>query len=695
MKKNPLFFHYVIRTSKLSIGRTSSSLRLAFRRFRYSVIPLFLLRILIMEFISSFVISINAQTSIKIPALNIIGTEWSVNYSTNTPSTTVNTKSNAFDGKLNTYFASYERSGTWVGLDLSDKHVITKIAYAPRNEYPQRLLLGIFEGANNPDFSDAVPLFMITETPLTLILTEQEINCSRGFRYVRYVGPNDARCSIAEIEFYGYKSAGNNSHFPQLTNLPTITISTVNAEEIVSRDFYVSGFVSVINNGTIYSDLLEIRGRGHNSWLYPKKPYRIKLRNKTNLLGFPAMERKWTLINNYGDKTLMRNLLAFDLSKRAGMPYTPAGKPVDVILNGEYKGTYNLCDQVEIAHGRIDIQPLASKDIALPELSGGYFIEVDAYAVQEEEGWFVSALRNTPVRIRNIDTDNILPQQFFYIRDHYNKMEAAIFASNYKHPVNGFRKYIDTESFLRHFLIGEITGNSDTYWSVYMYKERNSDIFKFGPVWDADLCYDNDNRTYPVNSKTQWIYEFGSAAYGFRGVVYQLLSDEELFSQLQLMYAGYRDSNILTKESLLDVVDYYASELALSQRLNFMRWNILNKKVHLNPVVHGSYEAEVYHVKNYISERIDWMDKKLGYVPNGNSNEKTTLSDIAVYANAGAICFNHVTEPTNVSIADMTGRVIFSKSIQGNMTVPVAKGIYFVTISGVKGHIKMIKCLIT
>jgi len=639
----------------------------------------------------------NAQTSLKLPAHTIIGSEWSVDYSTNNPSTTVNTKSNVFDGNLNTFFASNERNGTWVGLDLSDRYVITKIAYAPRNAIslgPTRLLLGIFEGANNPDFSDAVPLFMISEPPPIKILTEQVINCSRGFRYVRYVGPPDARCNIAEIEFYGYKSVGNNTHFHQLTNLPTITISTVNAATIVSRDDYISGFISVIDNGTIYSDLIEIRGRGHNSWLYPKKPYRIKLRNKTNLLGLPANERIWTLINNYGDKTLMRNLLAFDLSERLGMVYTPAGKAVDVILNGEYKGTYNLCDQVEIAPERIDIQPLTSKDIALPELSGGYFIEVDPYTIDEEEGWFISARNSTPVKIRNLDTENILPQQYFYIRDHYNKMENTLFSTNYKDPVNGFRKYIDAESFLRYFLLGEITGNTDICWSVYMYKERNCDLIKFGPIWDVDLGFNNDRRTYPINSNPRWVYEYGSAAKGWREVIRRLLSDEALFSQLQMMYAGYRDSSILTKKSLLEVADNYAFALDRSQRLNFMRWDILHKQVHLNPIAPGSYEAEVNHVKNYISERIDWLDQKLGYKPIENAIAATTLPNISVYTNVGSIWFNDVIEPVFISIANITGSVVFSKSIQENTSVPVTSGMYFVTISDAKGRTKTEKCLV-
>ena len=58
----------------------------------------------------------------------------------------------------------------------------------------------------------------------------------------------------------------------------------------------------------------------------------------------PAKEKKWTLINNYGDKTLMRNILAFEVSRRVGLGYTPFCHPVDVIVNGEYRGCYQLCD---------------------------------------------------------------------------------------------------------------------------------------------------------------------------------------------------------------------------------------------------------------------------------------------------------------------------------------------------------------
>ena len=93
----------------------------------------------------------------------VIGTEKSVDYGTNTASTTVNTRECAFDGNLNTYFAAYDRSYAWVGLDLGAPHIITRIGWAPANRSrgDERILLGVFEGANSADFMDAMPIYII------------------------------------------------------------------------------------------------------------------------------------------------------------------------------------------------------------------------------------------------------------------------------------------------------------------------------------------------------------------------------------------------------------------------------------------------------------------------------------------------------------------------------------------------------
>ena len=537
----------------------------------------------------------------------VIGTQETVDYQTNTMSTTVNTRDNAFDGDLNSYFASWERSYTWAGLDLGEPFVITRVGWSPRNDGQgeQRVVLGVFEGANREDFMDALPIYIITEKGKIGQMSYADVECSRGFRYVRYVGPSDARCNIAELEFYGHQGEGDNSRLYQLTNLPTVSIHTLNGEIPYDKEHQIVSQLTIISgDGTaLLSEPGTTRERGNASRSFPKKPYRIKFDKKQHVLDAPAKAKKWTLINNYGDKTLMRNMLAFELSRRMGMTYTPYGTAVDVLLNGEYKGCYQLCDQVEINKNRINITEMTSKDNEGSALTGGYFVEIDAYAY-EEKSWFNSNKGN-PVTIKSPDEDSITTQQKNYIKGYFNKMEA------------NWKSYLDLNSFLRHFLVGELSGNTDTYWSVYMYKDRDDDMMYTGPVWDFDLAFNNDQRTYPVNSKTDYIYRSGGSCAGnMRSFTDKIVvNDANAKKQLVEIWDEARQGG-LTEENMVAYIDSLESVLQQSQKLNFIRWPMMNQLVHQNFKIWGSYEAEVENVRDFMKERIDWMDRKLNYTYN-------------------------------------------------------------------------------
>ena len=562
----------------------------------------------------------------------VIGTTESVDYSYSRKSTTVNTREMAFDGDLNTFFASWERSYTWTGLDLGTPHVITKLGWSPRNDSQgvSRMILGVFEGANREDFMDVLPLYIITEKGAIGQFSYADIDCSRGFRYVRYVGPSDARCNVAELEFYGHEGEGDDSHLVQLTNLPVVTLHTKDNVEPYDKENLIETQIAIVSdNGTkLLSEPGTIRERGNASRSFPKKPWRIKFDHKQKVLAAPVKAKKWTLINNYGDKTLMRNLLAFELSRRMGMPYTPYAAAVDVLLNGEYKGTYQLCDQIQIHKGRVDITEMTAEDISGEALTGGYLIEIDAYASQEAS-WFNSSKGN-PVTIKSPDEDSITYEQSNYIKNYFNKMEKQ------------WRTYLDLNTFLRHFLVGELSGNTDTYWSVYMYKERNDDLIYTGPVWDFDLAFENDNRTYPVNSNTDYIYRTnGSCTGNMRSFVNSIvISDSEAKAQLVEIWDSVRQGG-LNEESMTEYIDRWEEALQQSQRLNFLRWLIMNQKVHQNPKIWGSFEAEVQNVRRFMQERIAWMDKRLDYtfVPTGVVAQ-TFESDVlptAVYTLSGQL----------------------------------------------------------
>ncbi len=545
-----------------------------------------------------------------------IGSSPSVDYNNGaSASTTANLPKDAFDGNLETFYASYERSYTWVGLDLGTPHVITRVGWSPRNDGvgPQRVQLGVFEGANLPDFSDALPIYLIDQQGVIGKMSYTDTQQSKGFRYVRYVGPNNARCNIAELAFYGHKGEGDNSHLYRPTNLPLVVIHTQDAVEPADKVNNIVSIVSIVgDDGSLLTDSATTRLRGNASMQFPKKPYRIKFAHKQRPLNAAAKAKKWTLINNYGDKTLMRNIVAFHLSEVVGMPYTPFCRAVDVMLNGEYKGCYQLCDQVEIGKGRINIKKMEPTDTQGDALTGGYFWEIDAYAY-EEQSWFNSNHGN-PVTIKSPDEDDITAEQSNYLRNHFNSMEADVYGTQYQDPTNGWRRLLDEQTFLKHFLVGEMSGNTDTYWSVYQYKQRGNDTIFTGPVWDFDLAFDNDNRTYPVNNKRDFIYRSGGSHAGDmqRFVDRIVISDPQTLTTLREIWDKARH-NGLSDSELNQYIDSIAQALNESQRLNFMRWDILGQWVHQNPQVAGSYTGEVGVLKNFVSKRVAWMDNRLGY----------------------------------------------------------------------------------
>ena len=529
----------------------------------------------------------------------VIGSQYSVDYNNNNAqSTTVNTKNNVFDGNYETYFASYDRSQTWVGLDLGEKHVITKVGWSPRIDHQSRVELALIEGANEPDFSDALPLYIVKEAGENRKMHYGEVDCTRGFRYIRYVSPNDVRCNLAELEFHGYKSEGDDYKLYQLTNLPTVVINTYNAQEITSKEVEIGCTVYIISKDG--KDLLtgkqtKVRGRGNASWDFPKKPYRIKFDTKQSPLGAPAAAKKWTLLSNYGDKTLMRNMLAFEVSRRVGLSYTPFCHPVDLIVNGEYRGCYQLCDQVEAADGRV-------------EAKNGYLIEIDAYAYNEDV-WF-SSNKGTPVTIKHPDEDDITDQQIEFIKSYFNKMETAVFSTNFKDETNGYRKYLDLDSFLRNFIVGEFSGNTDTYWSVYMYKDAADGKLYTGPAWDYDLGFENDYRTYPINNLSDYIYASNGsvASEAVRSMVTKIVKNDPA-AKARLIEIW---EEALNKGDLrnLNAYAYDAAQmLKESQALNFKRWKILDQYVHMNFQALGSYDAEVNTVRNYITNRLTKFDQ--------------------------------------------------------------------------------------
>lgn len=581
---------------------------------------------------------------------------------------------NLFDGNAATLFRGSHADRAWAGLDLGEKYVITKIKWMTSDDEAWKVNLGVFEGANSPDFMDALPLYIIRETNGAGQWNEAIVNNSAGFRYVRYVGPRrltDANANdqmgtcegshgeMAELRFFGEKGEGDNSNLYRLTNLPTVVINTVDMEEPrdkfadPDKEHNIVATLSVIDtDGNLVTAPGITRERGNYSRTFPKRPLRMKFDKKNKPLPEArATKKKWELLNNFGDKTLMRNLVAFDIAKMFGMEWVPFCAPVDVILNGEYRGCYQLTDSKEVDPNRVNIHEMTLEEAMAGDdaLSGGYFIEIDAYADQEPEGtWFRSEGGYTiPITVKSPnDGDVMIPYDvetetgvtvpwlhgqtegspLTYITDYFSEIERRLYDGKFT-GAGSYRELFDVESFLQLLMVNEVAGNKDIMWSFNMYKDANDPYMFSGPAWDFDVAFDNSRYiTQQAFDNDSFLYKnTPSVAGGFRDFTDRMMEDEQTLNELRHLWGAARD-NGLSYDALAQKIDEYATLLDASQKLNFAKWPILSTPVHDSDVARGSYAAEVAHIKDFLQKTISHFDKKLKYKP----GEHTSMVEVTV-----------------------------------------------------------------
>ncbi len=268
--------------------------------------------------------------------------------------------------------------------------------------------------------------------------------------------------------------------------LPVVRVETQGRAPILDKENYVPATFTIDPNGTDvapYTGTIGIRGRGNSTWTLPKKPYKVKLDTKSALMGMPS-KRDWALLANAFDRSQVRTTTAAAISEATDLAWTPRYRHVEVLLNGEYQGVYQLSETVEPGSNRVDIDELEDTDNALPEVSGGYLLELDDRLEENNEpGWRTA--RNVPIVVK--EPDPTTPAQRSYIRNHITTFENRLFSTDYTDPVLGFRPYLDIGAFIDLYLVQEITRNGDSYWSsTYFYKKRDDDKLYFGPMWDFD-----------------------------------------------------------------------------------------------------------------------------------------------------------------------------------------------------------------
>ncbi|GAB6012518.1 CotH kinase family protein [Viscerimonas tarda] len=381
----------------------------------------------------------------------------------------------------------------------------------------------------------------------------------------------------------------------RLTNLPTLYITTDDGIDPWSKTTYQSGRIIVKSSDpTEEVDMVtEIRGRGNSTWSASKKPYRIKLDKKHNLLNNKAKAKSWVLLANDFDKALIRNAVAFKISELLGFEFSPSSRFVDLVLNGTYRGNYQLTDQMQVHKNRVPVEEIETAGVtALPDITGGYLIEVDGFAGSPD--WWYRTNKGMPITIHSPDADVINVTQYNYIKDFTQKFETALFASNFSDPENGFRKYVDEKSLVDWYIGCELTGNPDSFWSTYMYKYRNVDKFYFGPLWDFDIAFNNDSRLGDATYKLMRDH-----AHDPKTWIKQLWKDPWFKRAVNDRWTELVNGGILNK--LLTYIDETKTLISASQVLNENKWHKA-----------GNYQEQINTLKSYLQSRINFLTESFG-----------------------------------------------------------------------------------
>lgn len=371
------------------------------------------------------------------------------------------------------------------------------------------------------------------------------------------------------------------------TGLPVVYIDTQDQAPVVSKDDYVNGSMVIKEKGEIASEnTMRIKGRGNATWTYPKKPYKIKLDKKAPILGMEEA-KDWVLLANYCDKTLLRTGIAFKLSRLMNFPWTPDDRFVELVLNGEYMGNYQLVEPIEQGTNRVNIP------------DDGYLFERDGY-YNQEPNYFVSSSRKYGFSFKNPDPEeDLTTQQWEYIKNYMDEFESILQSSTFNDPLNGYARFIDVPSFVHWFVFHNILANHDT--NVYMVKADMGDSkVEMYPVWDFEwsigIGWYDGARPRPAN-----YYVWNSNAFYYD----KLLQDPAFKTRIRELW-----QNTTVTDEILKYIDETSALLDLSQQLNFKRWNIMNQRVSVGGIPMGSYEAEVECDRQFFINHMNWLNSE-------------------------------------------------------------------------------------
>ncbi len=331
------------------------------------------------------------------------------------------------------------------------------------------------------------------------------------------------------------------------------------------------------------SGAAEFKGRGNSSWNYfSKKGYQIKFDKKTSMFGEGAA-KKWVLIANANDGSMMKNKIAYELASSSAMAFVPSAHYADLWINGEYQGLYLVTDKVEIGKTRLNL-----KD------DKGVLVEMDNVFYYDENIYFRSSVTGYFYTMKEAVNEDS--------REGMVSFKAAIEALetklHQKASWSEIKKLADVQSFADMYLINDIMNNTEVLLtSFFYYKDGDADVIHMGPVWDFDSCM---NYLGQSASSSNLIYNgstFGNVSDIFKCLSYY----QEFVDLVKTLYYGHYQQDL---QNMLTKIESWYSQIRISSDMNYTRWPSLGTTSEKGEYIYPTYRGNVDSILNWLRQRV-------------------------------------------------------------------------------------------
>jgi hypothetical protein len=347
-----------------------------------------------------------------------------------------------------------------------------------------------------------------------------------------------------------------------------------------------------------------IKLRGNSTIAAYKKAFNFKFSSKTDVLGM-GKNKKWTLLANSFDKTLLRNQTVFDISKQLKVPFTPDYRVVDVYLNDTLQGSYLLVDTIEVGSNRVDIDTTDNE----------FLLELDYNPQDEESRYFYSPTYEIKFAINEPELKDLTSEQYKYIKELITNAEIALTSGD----MSEIEKYFDIDSMASFYLVQEFFRNVDVNTSSTRFHVKDGKIYG-GPVWDFDLSAGNYLKSYYKSMYD----ENGDCYAGLKAVKmpwfgalcevteFQNLVNQKFLDMQDTLVNLYED-NSLGQNYIDKTIETYNGSISRNYgEAGWKVYRIYTFGMVLERQPERTYEENVEFYRNWLKNRNEWLLEKWG-----------------------------------------------------------------------------------